>query len=162
MFLRAFPGVAARPLAVVLVLMSACPAFSADAAGVSGKWQIAIPALKRNPTMELTQQGNTLTGTYHGKAGDFPVAGAMDKQNHLTFTVDMSASNIAKLTGTRDATAKFEGALSGNALKGTAVFPNFDMSKIDYSKLGPAQRMMIKRSESADSAGPKDWTASRI
>src|SRR5262245_45739012 len=59
---------------------------------VTGKWNVTLEmqAGTASPTLDLTQQGEKLTGVYEGRYGKFPLTGTV-KAGKIDFTFKMNA-----------------------------------------------------------------------
>lgn len=86
---------------------------SASAADISGKWTFHVKFTlgSGDPWFEFHQDGEKLTGTYHGRFGVAPLNGTV-KGNEVEFS-----SVNDKGTG------HYKGTLAGDTIKGTAKYP---------------------------------------
>ncbi|MBC7881884.1 MAG: hypothetical protein H7Y37_11175 [Anaerolineae bacterium] len=103
------------PCLLALSLSCSSPLL-AQATTVDGSWNVAIPAAKSNPKMDLVQKGNVLSGTFYGPRGDAPITGTIEGQR-VNFTAE-----------TKGGPAKFDGVLEGNTMKGKANLPRVGAS----------------------------------
>jgi hypothetical protein len=96
-----------------LLLLSAALALAAD---VTGTWSgnVTLTAGSGTPKMEFKQNGEALTGTYHGTFGDAPLTGTV-KGDKIEFKF-----------GNDQTQAKYSGTISGDKMSGT----------VDYGELG--------------------------
>jgi hypothetical protein len=101
-----------------LFLFAAC-AFAAD---VSGRWQVNVETNQGSgaPLVELQQQGEKLTGTFHSQIlGDAKITGTV-KGNAIEFAFSGDA-------GGQTITVTFKGTIENDtAMKGTAVYEGVD------------------------------------
>jgi hypothetical protein len=103
---------AALLTAFVLTSLFLAP-FAASAADISGKWTFHVKFTIRSgdPWFEFHQDGQKLTGTYHGYFGEAPVSGTVNG-NEIDFTAVSSKG-----------TGHYKGTLTGDMIKGTAKYP---------------------------------------
>ena len=68
------------------------PAQKSAPTTVTGKWNVTLEmqAGTASPTLDLTQQGEKLTGVYEGRYGKFPLSGTV-KAGKIDFTFKMNA-----------------------------------------------------------------------
>jgi hypothetical protein len=98
-------------------LLFAAFAFAAD---ISGKWtgNVVLDAGSGSPTLEFKQDGEKLTGNYHGTFGDAPLTGTV-KGNKVVFSFGNEAAK-ATYTGTLEGDKKMSGTVEyGELGKGT-------------------------------------------
>ncbi len=88
----------------------------AQAATINGNWNMALPSANLNPKMELIQEGNILSGTFHGPGGDAPIRG------------EIRGQSVNFIAATKMGTVKFDGILEGSTMKGKADLPSFGPS----------------------------------
>jgi len=83
---------------------------------VNGKWNMTLEMSTGtgNPTLVLKQSGETVTGTYAGRYGEFPLKGTL-KGNKIEFGFKMSAEGT-------DVDLSFAGEVApdGQSMKGQA------------------------------------------
>jgi len=103
-------------LAAVALAVAALPAAAAD---VTGSWvfTVELDMGSGNPTFDFQQDGETLTGTYHGIAGDAELTGTV-KDNQIEFGFETSWGKITyqgtiEDDGTMKGTADYGGQASG-------------------------------------------------
>ena len=94
----------AMVLFVVSVLAMQAPAQKPALTSVTGKWNVTLEmaAGTASPTLDLTQQGEKLTGIYEGRYGKFPLTGTV-KAGKIDFTFKMNAEGtdvVMTYTGT--------------------------------------------------------------
>ncbi len=79
-------------LFVVSVLGMQAPAQKPALTSVTGKWNVTLEMQSgtASPTLDLTQQGEKLTGVYQGRYGKFPLTGTV-KGGKIEFTFKMNA-----------------------------------------------------------------------
>jgi hypothetical protein len=95
---------------IALLLLSAALTFAAD---VTGKWtfNVVLDAGGGSPTFELKQEGEKLSGTYHGQFGDAKVTGTV------------KGDKIELNFGNETASVKYSGTIeSPTAMKGTCDY----------------------------------------
>jgi|HigsolmetaAR201D_1030396.scaffolds.fasta_scaffold05928_2 hypothetical protein len=97
----------------------AMSAFAADA-NVAGTWNMSVEMSmgSGNPTFELTQNGNQVTGTYKGQLGEAPVTGTV-KGNEVELKYTLSAQGM-------ELTVTYSGTVEGDTIKG----------KVSYGDMG--------------------------
>ncbi len=107
-------------LRLICVLMLCIP--FASAADVSGTWQMTVETSQGSgsPTVDLQQQGERLTGTFHSQIfGEAKIAGSV-KGNAIEFGFEGDA-------GGQTIKVSYKGTIeSPTAMKGTAVYAGFD------------------------------------
>lgn len=99
---------------IALLLLSAALTFAAD---ISGKWtfNVVLDAGSGSPTFELKQEGEKVSGTYHGQFGDAKVTGTV------------KGDKIELNFGNETASVKYSGTIeSPTSMKGT----------VDYGEVG--------------------------
>ncbi len=102
---------------IAVLLLSAALSFAAD---ISGKWtfNVVLDAGSGSPTFDFKQQGEKLTGTYHGQFGEANVTGTV-KGDKVEFSFGGDAGS-AKYSGTIESTTKMKGTVDyGEVGKGT-------------------------------------------
>jgi hypothetical protein len=100
-------------LAIAIV---AVPAAAAD---VTGAWifTVELDMGSGNPTFDFEQDGEKLTGTYHGIAGDAELEGTV-KEDQIQFSFESSFGTVTYTgtiedDGTMKGTADYGGQASG-------------------------------------------------
>jgi hypothetical protein len=107
-------------IAIVLFVASLlgmqAPAQKPALTSVTGKWNVTLEmqAGTASPTLDLTQQGEKLTGVYEGRYGKFPLTGTV-KAGKIDFTFKMNAEGT-------DVVMNYTGAVAADFLtmKGVA------------------------------------------
>lgn len=107
-------------IAIVMLVASLlgmqAPAQKPAATTVTGKWNVTLEmqAGTASPTLDLTQQGEKLTGVYEGRYGKFPLTGTV-KAGKIDFTFKMNAEGT-------DVVMTYTGAVAADFLtmKGVA------------------------------------------
>ena len=88
----------------------------APAMSVTGKWTMTLEMQMgtATPTLDLTQQGEKITGTYEGRYGKFALTGTV-KKNVIEFSFTMSAEGT-------DVVMAFKGQVAADfkSMKGDA------------------------------------------
>src|SRR6187455_2003809 len=83
-------------IAIVLFVVSLvgfqAPAQKPALTSVTGKWNVTLEMQSgtASPTLDLTQQGEKLTGVYEGRYGKFPLTGTV-KGGKIEFSFKMNA-----------------------------------------------------------------------
>jgi hypothetical protein len=106
-----------RMRTIALLLLSAALTFAAD---VTGKWtfNVVLDAGGGSPTFELKQEGEKLSGTYHGQFGDAKVTGTV-KGDKIEINFGNETASV-KYTGTIESPTSMKGACDyGEVGKGT-------------------------------------------
>lgn len=103
------------------VVLAMLPIFAALAsttglageATLTGSWNLSIesPQGKRTPTLTLTQNGGTLTGTYKSRMGESPVTGKITGKE---FVLDVKISRQGQ-----EMMFTYQGTVAGSDMKGT-------------------------------------------
>jgi hypothetical protein len=105
----------------------------ADVPDVTGTWAMTVEtaAGSGNPTFELTQKGEDITGDYSGRFGEAPVTGTIKgDQVTLTFTVTVEAQEIK---------VEYVATVEGDAMSGKVVFGGFGEGTFKGMRRRPAQ-----------------------
>lgn len=86
--------------------------FAANAADVTGAWSMTVESAAGtgNPTFNLTQKGEEVTGTYKGQLGEAPVTGTV-KGNALALSYKIAAQGM-------ELKVDYIGTVEGNAMSG--------------------------------------------
>jgi hypothetical protein len=106
-----------RMRTLVAFLLTATLAMAAD---ISGKWkfEVVLDAGSGSPTFEFKQDGEKLTGMYHGQFGEAQIAGTV-KGDKVEFTFGGDAGHVTYV-GTVQSATKMKGTVDyGEAGKGT-------------------------------------------
>jgi hypothetical protein len=99
-----------RAILAMFTLPVALPLMAAD---VTGKWnfEVTLDMGSGSPAFEFKQDGETLSGTYSGAAGDAKLTGTV-KGTEIRFQFE-----------TEWGTVKYEGSIEGpDSMKGKAVY----------------------------------------
>jgi hypothetical protein len=90
---------------------NAAPASSSEKIDVTGAWSVEVEtsAGSGNPSFNLKQEGEKLSGRYKGAFGEFDVTGSL-KGNQIEFSF--------KATGQVDGTVVYTGTTDGKTMKG--------------------------------------------
>jgi hypothetical protein len=101
------------------LLLSSVLAFGAD---ISGKWtaEVVLEAGSGSPKFEFKQDGESLTGTYHGQFGEAALTGTV-KGDKVEFSFGTDAGK-ARYSGTLDGAAKMKGTVDYGADAGKGTF----------------------------------------
>lgn len=110
---------AAAPAPAATPAQPAAPA-AADPTG-AWKWSITRPGSDQpmHASADLAYSAGTLTGSYHGRAGDTPISDASFKDGAIAFSV------VRERDGNQFV-IKYKGTLSGDSITGTVTLPGFD------------------------------------
>ena len=102
--------------AVLAVVIAALPAAAAD---VTGKWNFSVQLDmgSGSPTFVFQQDGEKLTGTYSGQAGEAELTGTV-KENKIQFSFESAFGTVTyegtiEEDGTMKGTADYGGQASG-------------------------------------------------
>jgi|SRR5579863_1328799 len=109
---------AAVVLAVTFVAL--VPAVkAADPANVNGAWDLKLdtPNGPTTPTVTFKQDGETLTGTYKGRAGETELKGTI-KGNDIKFSITIHPQG-------QDLVIEYSGTVDGDTMKGKAKFGEY-------------------------------------
>jgi hypothetical protein len=102
-----------------VMIMATTQAWAAD---VTGTWQLAMQTNSGsfNPTLNIKQTGETITGTFKGRLAEVPLSGTVNGNDvTIMYTISPTGQDIAiKLTGTVDG-ASMSGKMLGDAGEGT-------------------------------------------
>src|SRR5437773_6735801 len=106
--------------ASVAALTGLAQSKEAPAKSVTGDWKMTVESQNgtTNPSVTLKQNGEELTGTYHGRFGDSPLKGTV-KGSEIKFTVRVEVQGQEVII---DYAGKLE---SDTAMKGTVKFGDF-------------------------------------
>ena len=109
-------------VAVMLVAVSVFPAAAQDS--VAGTWNLSVVFDQGSaaPTVVFKQDGETLTGTYTGQLGQYPLKGTFkEKKSAVTFSVYLKGKAIARVyTGALEADGTLKGTVDlGGMASGT-------------------------------------------
>lgn len=104
-----------RALAVCVIVAATVPMMAQDGVNVAGTWNLAMetPQGTSTPTLVLQQQGEALTGTYTGRAGELPVTGTI-KGSAIAFSVTINAQGqqlVLGFSGTVEPADSMKGAV---------------------------------------------------
>lgn len=101
------------------LLLSATLAFGAD---ISGKWtaSVDIGGQTGSPNFEFKQDGEKLSGMYHGQFGDAPLTGTV-KGDKVEFSFGSDAGK-AQYSGTLVGATKMKGTCDYGADLGKGTF----------------------------------------
>lgn len=94
---------------LALLILSAALTFGAD---ITGKWTVTVTldAGSGTPTFDFVQNGETLTGTYHGTFGEAKLTGTV-KGDQVDFSFSSGAG-----------TASYTGKVAGDKISGTCNY----------------------------------------
>ena len=102
-------------LATVIALLS-LPATRAEAQDVTGTWEMTVETAwgSGNPTFTLTQDGESISGTYNGYFGEAPVSGTI-KGAEVTLSLEVTAQG-------QDVKVDYIGTVDGDTMAGKVLF----------------------------------------
>jgi hypothetical protein len=106
-------------LGAVLAVIALTVMQVASAADVTGTWRMAVQtsAGSGNPTFELVQKGDSISGTYKGQLGEAPVTGTMSGNDMtLEFGIDAQGQTL---------TIKYTGKVDGKSVSGSVALGGF-------------------------------------
>jgi hypothetical protein len=102
-------------MTALFLLTFAMPAFAQDAK-VEGAWTLTLetPQGTSNPTLNLKQAEQKLTGTYAGRMGEIPIEGTI-KGQAISFAAKINAQG-------QEIVLTFGGTVEQDSMKGTVDF----------------------------------------
>ncbi len=106
--------------ASVVALTCLAQSKETTAKSVTGNWKLTVESDNgtTNPSVSLKQNGEELTGTYHGRFGDSPLKGTL-KGGEIKFTVRVDVQG-------QEVIIDYAGKLdSDTTMKGTVKFGDF-------------------------------------
>ena len=105
-------------IAAVAALLPSLAA-GADPQDVTGTWTMTVETEmgSGSPTFTLTQEGETVTGTYEGFFGEVPVAGTVEG-DEVTLSIEVTAQG-------QDMKIDYVGTVDGDTMAGKVVFGEF-------------------------------------
>ncbi|HWZ46586.1 MAG TPA: hypothetical protein VNW97_24140 [Candidatus Saccharimonadales bacterium] len=121
-------------LAALLIAISAMafavPVPAADAAKVAGEWNLTVesPNGTGTPSVIFKQDGETLTGTYKGRAGETTVKGTI-QGNEIKFSATISTQG-------QEIQLDYAGVVDGDTMKGKVKFGEFGEGDFSGKKKG--------------------------
>jgi hypothetical protein len=88
------------------------------AANVAGTWDMEVNSQEgiARPSITLGQEGDRISGTYHGKMGDSPLNGTLSG-NEIRFSVTLKFQEVSYAV-------VYSGTVTEDSMKGTAKFDN--------------------------------------
>ena len=106
--------------ASVVALTGLAQSKEAPAKSLTGNWKLTVESQNgtTNPSVTLKQNGEELTGTYHGRFGESPLKGTV-KGSDIKFSVRVEAQGQEVII---DYAGKLE---SDTTMKGTVKFGDF-------------------------------------
>ena len=108
-------------LAILAAVATLLPlgATGADAPDVTGTWTMTVETAmgSGNPTFTLSQEGQTVTGTYEGYFGEAPVTGTVEG-SEVTLSIEVTAQG-------QDMKIDYVGTVDGDSMTGKVVFGEF-------------------------------------
>jgi hypothetical protein len=118
------PNAAVRSILTVLMMIVASPFLAAaHAESVSGGWELTVetPQGAANPTIDITQDGEKLSGTYTGRLGKSELHGSV-KGNEIRFSVKLTVRD-------QDFIVTYTGRIEGGSMSGTVQFGDSSSGK---------------------------------
>ena len=127
---NALKSTAALAALLIATVAVAIPVPAADAAKVAGEWNLTVesPNGTGTPTVNFKQEGEDLTGTYKGRAGETAVKGTI-KGNEIKFTATISAQG-------QEIQLDYSGTVDGDTMKGKVKFGEFGEGNFTGKKKG--------------------------
>jgi hypothetical protein len=122
-----------RYYAFAAALLLACvTAWAAETVNFNGEWKLTVVSSMgtTKPTLELTQNGNALTGTYRGRTGAVPLTGTVDGDK---FKVTIKTT----LQG-QPQTMTYSGTVKGDTMSGVGQFLQSGGSRFTGTRSKPA------------------------
>jgi hypothetical protein len=106
-------------------------AVGADQQDVTGKWTMRVETQmgSGSPTFTLTQEGETITGTYEGLFGEAPVSGTV-KGDDVTLSIEVTAQG-------QDMKIDYVGTVEGDTMSGRVVFGEFGEGTFEGAREPP-------------------------
>lgn len=79
-------------LFVLIIMVFSFTSAAKANSNISGKWimDVRLEAGSGTPSFDLTQEGETITGTYTGQLGEAPVTGTI-KDNNIELNIKVAA-----------------------------------------------------------------------
>ncbi len=107
--------VALLPLQAVFAMLLCLPVHS-YAEDVNGAWDLTVETRQgtATPSVTLRQDGEKISGTYHGRMGDTALQGTL-KGNNIRFSVRLKFRDQSFLV-------TYTGTVDGASMKGTVQF----------------------------------------
>ena len=114
--------------AAILPLLAA-----ADQPDVTGTWTMAVETAmgSGSPTFTLTQEGETVTGTYEGLFGEAPVAGTIEG-DEVTLSIEVTAQG-------QDMKIDYVGTVDGDTMTGKVLFGDLGEGTFKGTRKQPDQ-----------------------
>jgi hypothetical protein len=102
-------------LAIVVAILPLVAA-GAETQDVTGTWTMTVETAwgSGNPTFTLTQEGESISGTYNGYFGEAPVSGTI-KGDEVTLSLEVTAQG-------QDVKVDYIGAVEGDTMAGKVLF----------------------------------------
>jgi len=116
--------------AAILPLLAA----GADQQDVTGTWNMVVetPQGSGTPTFNLTQEGETITGTYEGFFGEAPVTGAI-KGEEVTLSIEVTAQG-------QDVKVDYVATVDGDSMAGKVLFGSFGEATFEGTREPPDEK----------------------
>jgi hypothetical protein len=91
-------------------------AAAADSPDVTGTWTMTVETAwgSGTPTFTLTQEGETISGTYNGYFGEAPVTGTIEG-DEVTLSLEVNAQG-------QDVKVDYVGTVDGETMAGKVLF----------------------------------------
>jgi len=101
---------------------------------VTGTWSMAVesPQGSGTPTFTLTQEGETITGTYEGFFGEAPVTGAI-KGDEVTLSIEVTAQG-------QDVKVDYVATVDGDSMAGKVLFGSFGEATFEGTREPPDEK----------------------
>jgi len=104
-----------------------------DPQDVTGTWTMNVetPQGSGSPTFTLTQEGDSITGTYEGFFGEAPVTGTI-KGDEVTLSIEVTAQG-------QDMKVDYVGTVDGDTMAGKVLFGELGEATFEGTRKQPDQ-----------------------
>jgi len=117
-------------MAAILPLL----AVGAEQQDVTGTWTMIVESSygSGSPTFTLTQEGESITGTYEGLFGEAPVTGTI-KGDEVTLSIEVTAQG-------QDMRVDYVGTVDGDTMAGKVLFGELGEATFEGTRKQPDQK----------------------
>jgi hypothetical protein len=117
--MKRMPGTSRLVVLAAAAALLPLLAAGADPPDVTGTWTMTVETGMGggSPTFTLTQEGQTVTGTYEGYFGEAPVAGTVEG-DEVTLSIEVNAQG-------QDMKIDYVGTVDGDSMTGKVVFGEY-------------------------------------
>lgn len=129
------PTLGMSRLVTLVAVAALLPLLAAGAdQDVTGTWSMVVesPQGSGTPTFTLTQEGETITGTYEGFFGEAPVTGTM-KGDEVTLSIEVTAQG-------QDVKVDYVATVDGDTMAGKVVFGEFGEATFEGTREQPDEK----------------------